>query len=295
VYSSRTNSQRKPLWLKAKIPSGQTFFQVLRLLKDKKLNTICQSAKCPNISECWAKRTATFLILGNVCTRSCAFCSVNNGIPLPVSKAEAEHISEVISDMGLRYAVITSVTRDDLPDGGASYFAAVIKAIKKTNPRMKVEVLIPDFKGNISSLKSVLAAEPDVLNHNLEVPEKLYPKITRPIGNYKRSLSLLKNAHAAGFITKSGLMIGLGEDEKDIFHLFSDLQDSGCKFLTVGQYLRSLKSNVPVSKYYSLDEFSRLKSIAYDFGFERVEAGPLVRSSYKAQEMFDSYTRTFSH
>jgi len=283
-----TQPTKKPRWLKVKFPSHQNFFYVSNTLKKGNLNTICQSAKCPNVAECWAQKTATFLILGEICTRGCAFCAVEKGIPSSPSPDEPEHVAEAVSLLGLRYAVITSVTRDDLSDGGASLFAAAIRAIKKRTPGIKVEVLIPDFKGDEKALGQVSRAQPDILNHNLETTERLYTHINRPSENYHRSLDVLKKAKEMGDVTKSGLMIGLGEKKEEIIRSLADLREASCDLLTIGQYLQPSKTHAPVRKYYSPLEFERLKRIASDFGFRDVESGPLVRSSYKAHKMYNS-------
>ena len=288
MSSTEIQTKITPPWLKVKLASDKNFFYVFNLLKKKNLNTICQSAKCPNISECWSQKTATFLILGDRCTRGCAFCAVKKGLPSPPSLNEALRVAEAVSAMGLRYVVVTSVTRDDLPDGGASIFAATIKAIKKKDPGIKVEVLIPDFKGSEDALKTVIMALPDVLNHNLEVPESIYPLINRAIENYCCSLKVLEKAKEMGAVTKSGLMIGLGETKKEILQTFADLRGVSCDLLTIGQYLQQTKNNAHVKKYYYPLEFEQLKKIALDFGFKEVESGPLVRSSYRAHKMYNS-------
>lgn len=278
--------QKKPSWLKVKFPSSPNYFYVSHILKEKELHTICQSAKCPNISECWGQKTATFLILGDVCTRNCAFCAVESGIPSPPKRDEGERIAQAANLMGLRYVVVTSVTRDDLEDGGAFLFASTIQEIREKVPPAKVEVLIPDFKGDEEALQRVLRVHPEVLNHNLEVPEKLYPFINRPPLNYLRSLKVLEKAKERGALTKSGIMVGLGESKADILQTFSDLRNVACDLLTIGQYLQPSRSHYPVKKYYSPLEFNQLKKIALDFGFKEVESGPLVRSSYGAHKMY---------
>ena len=289
MSSSELQTKKKPSWLKVKFPSHQNFFSIANLLKEGQLHTICQSARCPNISECWTKKTATFLILGDTCTRNCAFCAVNKGTPSPPSEDEASRVADAASTLGLRYVVITSVTRDDLPDGGASYFSETIWTIRRKIKNVKVEVLVPDFKGSDEALMTVIAAQPEILNHNVEVPESLYPAINRPKENYKRTLKVLKRAKEFGAITKSGIMIGLGETNKDIMQTFSELRQASCSLLTIGQYLQPTKRNAPVKKYYTPLEFEQLKRIALDFGFEEVEAGPLVRSSYRAHRMYTSF------
>ncbi len=280
---------KKPSWLRVKFPSESNFFRVSHLLKKEGLHTICQSAKCPNISECWSKRTATFLILGDICTRGCAFCAVKKGNPRPPSLDEPYQVAEAVDRLGLRYAVITSVTRDDLSDGGAFLFVETIDALKNRIPGIKVEVLIPDFQGDERALQTVIQAHPDVLNHNLETTEPSYPRIRRPAENYRRSLQVLKTAREKGAVTKSGLMVGLGETKEEILQSFSDLRGASCDLLTIGQYLQPSRSHAPVRKYYSPGEFKELKDTALDFGFMGVESGPLVRSSYMAHRMYNSF------
>jgi lipoic acid synthetase len=295
LSSSELQPKKKPDWLKVKFPSHQNFFQVSSLLKEQNVHTICQSAKCPNVSECWTHRTATFLILGETCTRNCSFCAVQKGTPSLPQYDEPSRVAEVAASMGLQYVVITSVTRDDLPDGGASLFVQTIDAIRHKIPSTNIEVLTPDFGGNDHALMTVVAARPDIFNHNVEVPESLYSTINRTIDNYKRSLKVLERAKEYGAITKSGIMIGLGESTEDILHTFSDIRRTGCNLLTIGQYLQPTRNNTPVSKYYSPLEFEQLQKIALDFGFEEVEAGPLVRSSYRAHRMYKTFIETRTH
>lgn len=228
------------------------------------------------------------MILGDICTRECSFCAVEKGRPLLPSQKEADRVAESIAEMGLKYAVITSVTRDDLPDGGASFFVKTIKTAKINNPGVKIEVLIPDFSGNRELLETIVKAEPDVLNHNLEVPEALYPRINRPSENYHRSIQLLKRAKEMGAVTKSGLMLGLGESEEDILNTFKDLNAVSCDLLTIGQYLQAVKNNANVVRYYSPDEFEYFRGKALQTGFKDVVSGPLVRSSYLAHKLYDS-------
>jgi len=284
-----TQTAKKPPWLKVRFPSHKNFFYVSNLLKEKNIHTICQSAKCPNISECWSHKTATFLILGDTCTRNCGFCAVKKGAPTSSLSDESTQVAETVSLMGLNYAVITSVTRDDMEDGGARQFAETILKIRETSPQAKVEVLIPDFNGNTSALQTVIDAHPDILNHNLEVPVFLYSLINRPKDFYDRSLGILKTAAEKGMVTKSGLMIGLGEKMEDILQTFSDLRHAACELLTLGQYLQPTQKHVRVRKYYSPLEFKQLGQIAVDFGFKDVVSGPLVRSSFQAHKMYDSY------
>jgi len=279
---------KKPVWLKVKLPADANFFRVSEVLKAHRLHTICQSARCPNIGECWSNGTATFLILGDTCTRTCSFCAVSKGSPSAPDEAEPGRVADVIRSLGLKYAVITSVTRDDLADGGASIFARTIRAVREGSPQTKIEVLVPDFDGSMEALDVVLEAGPDILNHNLETTESLYPLIRRPVRNYRRSLEVLAAAKRRKALTKSGLMIGLGERQEDVLQTLSDLRQAGCDLLTIGQYLRPSPTNAPVEKYYSPREFDELRDIALDFGFADVAAGPLVRSSFHADKLYAS-------
>jgi lipoic acid synthetase len=278
--------KRKPGWLKTRIPSGDNYFKIKKALEKSNLSTICQNARCPNISECWNNYHATFLIMGDTCSRNCTFCSVKNGIPEPLDSSEPERVLEMVEIMKATYVVITSVTRDDLEDGGSSHFAAVIKTLKIRNPGVKIEVLIPDFKGNIRHLDTVLEAEPDVLNHNLETVRRLYPFVNRNPQNYNISLQVLKISKEKGFITKSGIIVGLGESVEELKELFQDLRGSGVDLLTIGQYLQPTRQNVPVEKFYTPQEFEELREIAFSSGFKDVVSGPFVRSSYKADQMY---------
>jgi lipoic acid synthetase len=280
----------KPPWLKVKLPAHGSYFEVSNILKRNHLHTICQSAKCPNIAECWTARTATFLILGDTCTRQCAFCAVKKGTPIGRLEEEPELVAEAIACLELDYAVVTSVTRDDVPDGGASVFAKTIKAIKARRPHAKVEVLIPDFQGNNRAIAAVMASAPDVLNHNLETTESGYPRINRPRESYGRSLGVLEAAKKLGALTKSGLMVGLGETGPEIEQTLTDLRRVGCDLLTVGQYLQPSRQNPPVSRYYTPEEFEAMRTRALALGFRDVAAGPLVRSSYGAHKLFRSAT-----
>ncbi len=273
----------KPDWLKVKIPSGDSYARLKSLL-DGKTNTICEEAKCPNIGECWEKGTATFLILGDVCTRDCKYCNVKNGTPAKVDFKEPEKIASIVKKLGLKYVVITSVTRDDLKDGGARTFKETIKEIRKVSDA-KVEVLTPDFKGDTGSIRSVLSAEPDVFGHNIETVERLFPKI-RPQADFKRSMIFLKRIKEIDpkQITKSGLMIGLGETKEEIIKTLRTLKMVGVDIVTIGQYLQPRSDLAKVEKYYTPEEFNEFKKIGLELGFKHVESGPLVRSSYHAEE-----------
>jgi len=261
---------------------------VAEILKAGRLHTICESARCPNIGSCWERRTATFLVLGDTCTRDCGFCAVTKGTPRPPDPDEPARVAEAVAALGLDYAVLTSVTRDDLADGGAAHFAAVIRAIRAKSPGTRVEALIPDFEGDRTALGTVLEARPEVLNHNLETTESLYPAIRRPRENYRRSLGVLAAAKERGALTKSGLMIGLGESDADILRTLDDLRRAGCDLLTVGQYLRPTTAHPEVARYYTPDEFEAFAAAARRLGFREVVSGPLVRSSYEAGRLFDT-------
>jgi len=277
----------KPYWLKVKLPSGKNYFKVKKELENRNLHTICQKARCPNVSECWKNFHATFLILGDICSRNCSFCSVNWGTPEPPNQKEAEWIREMVEIMKLKYLVITSVTRDDLEDGGSSHFAYIIETLKIHKPELEIEVLIPDFKGNTLHLDRVLKARPDVLNHNIETVERLYPEVNRKKENYQVSLKVLKTSRDREFITKSGIMVGLGETADELKELFQDLLNCGVDLLTIGQYLQPTRQNRPVSKYYSPGEFEELKELTLSMGFTDVVSGPFIRSSYQAAEMYE--------
>jgi lipoic acid synthetase len=280
-------TRRHPDWLKVKIGGGEQYQRVKTLLRNSKLHTICEEAKCPNIAECFGNGTAVFLILGDICTRACQYCNVTHGTPGAVNEEEPDAIAESVEALGLKYVVVTSVTRDDLPDGGAHVFSKTITAIKQRNSTCKVEVLVPDFQGSYQALHTVLEAHPDVFNHNIEVVEQLFPHI-RPQGNYQTSLGLLQAAKEfdAHLITKSGLMVGLGEDTEQIITTMKDLRAASVDALTLGQYLQPTRNHADIKKYYTPEEFHELKTIALDLGFTHVESGPLVRSSYHAEKTF---------
>jgi lipoic acid synthetase len=277
----------KPPWLRVRIPSGPQYEATRRLLRDGCLHTVCQEAHCPNIFECFGRGTATFLILGEHCTRDCRFCAVKQGPLQPPDPDEPRRVAQAAAEMKLRYVVVTSVTRDDLPDGGAAQFAAVIAALRREIPGVRVEVLIPDFQGDAAALAAVLAAAPDVLNHNIETVPRLYPTV-RPQAQYRRSLDLLATAarQAPQIPTKSGLMLGLGETEEEIRQTLADLRTAHCRLLTLGQYLQPTPANLPVQRYVPPEAFERWRRIALDLGFEHVAAAPFVRSSYQAGEVF---------
>lgn len=272
---------RKPDWLKVRPPYSNECRSIKSTLKSLQLHTVCQEAACPNMAECFASGTATFLIMGNICTRDCLYCNVEHGKPAPIDKNEINHLIDAVRKMKLEYVVITSVTRDDLPDGGASIFADCVTKLRKENPSCKVEVLIPDFQGNQEALEKVFQARPDVINHNMEVVKPMYARL-RPQGIYDVSLKVLKEISLSSVISKSGFMIGFGESREDILQLIDDLASASCERLTIGQYQQPTLKHWPVAKYYHPDEFAEFREIAYQKGFQYVESGPLVRSSYHA-------------
>ncbi len=277
--------ERKPPWFRARFPAGERFEEIQLLLRDRSLHTVCEEARCPNIGECFNSGTATFMILGDVCTRSCGFCAVTSGRPNAIDQLEPLRLAQSVETLALDYAVITAVNRDDVPDGGASIFAACIRAIRHRRPGCEVEVLIPDFEGSRDALATVVEAKPDVLNHNTETVSEFYPRV-RPKGRYLRSLELLRHVKEldSEMTTKSGLMVGLGENVEQLHRTFADLRTQGCNLLTVGQYLRPTPKHLPVVRYWHPDEFAALREHALSLGFAHVEAGPLVRSSYHASQ-----------
>jgi len=286
MRNMRNDPMRKPDWLKVRLPNTVEFKRVKRVLAAYNLHSVCQEARCPNITDCFHSGTATFLILGNICTRNCRYCNIQSGIPNGIDEEEPERLARAVRELDLQYIVITSVTRDDLPDGGAGIFARCIRLLRSEHPGCKIEVLIPDFRGNRDALDLIIDLRPDVINHNMEVVRPLFTKI-RPQGNYNISLEILRqiHEHEGNIATKSGFMIGLGEKWEDILELINDLADINCERLTIGQYQQPTRDNWPVRKYYHPDEFSELKQIAYQMGFTSVESGPLVRSSYHAALM----------
>ncbi len=276
---------KRPDWLKAPAPVGDNYRDLKQLVTDLKLHTVCESAACPNIGDCWNRRTATFMILGNLCTRRCGFCAVQKGAPLPVDTDEPRRVAEAVSRMGLKFAVITSVNRDDQPDGGASIFAATIRAIRDRVPGCGVEVLVPDFQGSHEAMDIVLDAQPDVLNHNTETVPRLYKQV-RLGARFERSLEMLAYAKqkAPAIPTKSGLMLGLGETLDEVRDAMRQLRAHNVNIVTLGQYLRPSVKHLPIVRYVPVDEFATLKQFGYELGFDHVESGPLVRSSYHADE-----------
>jgi len=285
----QNNRAPKPPWLKRRLPTGPDYEQVKAFINKGGLHTVCQEAKCPNIWECFSKHTATFMIMGSRCTRSCRFCAVAHGPTAPPDPEEPARVAEAVHKMGLNYVVITSVTRDDLPDGGAIFFAQTIQEIRKQIPDALIEVLIPDFQGNRNALKTVLKARPDVLNHNIETAPRLYSTV-RPEANYKRSLELLKQTgqYDPSIPTKSGLMLGLGERPDEISRTLEDLFKTGCRILTLGQYLQPSKQHLQVERFLPPEEFDNWRKTALEIGFSQVAGGPFVRSSYHAKELFQN-------
>ncbi|HCY87712.1 MAG TPA: lipoyl synthase [Desulfobacteraceae bacterium] len=287
-------SKGKPAWLKKKLPLGGDYQRVTRLLSESKLHTVCQEANCPNMFECFSKDTSTFMILGSQCTRHCRFCNVTALDPMPVDPEEPRRVADASKTLGLRYVVVTSVTRDDLPDGGAAQFAKTIRAIRETLPvkdgkPARIEVLIPDFQGDGEALKIVVDANPDVLNHNVETVASQYARV-RPEAVYQRSLDLIANVKRLNpdMLTKSGIMVGLGETQEELIRTMKDLHAHGCDILTIGQYLQPTREHLPVFTFYTPEQFEDLEARAREIGFTQVAAGPHVRSSYKAQELFDA-------
>jgi len=276
---------RKPAWLKVPAPGGPNYLALKHLMRDLRLHTVCEEAHCPNIGECWEHKAATFMILGDVCTRNCAYCAVAHGTPAPLDRDEPVRLAAAVERMGLKHVVITSVDRDDLPNGGAEIFAAAIVEIRRRLPETSIEVLIPDFKGSEQALRIVVAARPDILNHNLETIERLY-RLARPGGRYSRALELLRRAKEMdpATLTKSGIICGLGEEWDELLGAMRDVRAQGTDILTLGQYLRPSGQHLPIARYYTPPEFAELRRLGRAMGYRHVEAGPLVRSSYHAWE-----------
>ena len=287
----RTSETRLPPWIKAKMPGGPKYMELKELMRKKNLHTVCEEAHCPNIGECWERGTATFMILGEICTRACRYCAVTTGKPNELDTFEPIRVAESVKSMNLSYCVITAVNRDDLSDGGAAIFADCIKRIRETSPHCKVEVLIPDLQGNWDALKLILDQKPDVLNHNIESTREIFP-VVRAKGDYDLSLELLAKSKAIdpSIVTKSGIIVGMGEDTKQLKSTMQDLREVDCDLLTIGQYLRPSQKHLKTVKYYKPDEFEDLKQIGLNLGFKHVASGPLVRSSYHADEQHMSAT-----
>ena len=289
----RATRLERPEWLRVRLNTTGEYEDVRRMMRRLSLVTVCEEARCPNIHECWAReRTATFMLMGDVCTRHCGFCAVGKGMPGPLDPEEPARVAEAAFELGLSHAVVTSVNRDDLPDGGAAHFAETIRALRRRNPEMTVEVLIPDFRGDAAALETVLDAAPEILNHNVETVERLYRRV-RPDAGYAQSLALLRRAaerrdrDGLALRTKSGLMVGLGETLDEVLRVLEDLRASGCDIATIGQYLQPYEKRLPVERYWTPEEFDGLRRAGEALGFLRVEAGPLVRSSYHARRALE--------
>ena len=286
IVDAKIEQRRHPSWIKARIPGGGNYAELKKLMRDLQLHTVCEEARCPNIGECWDSRTATFMILGDVCTRRCMFCAVKKGSPGGVVDTdEPRRLGEAVGYLKLKHIVITSVNRDDLTDGGASVFAECIAEARKHRPGCTVEVLIPDLEGNWDALKVIVQARPEVLNHNTETVQRLYRRV-RPYANYQQTLTLLQVSKQldAGMLTKSGVMVGLGETVTELLETMQDIRNTGCDILTIGQYLSPSPRHLPIQRYYTPEEFDELRAAGLEMGFRHVESGPLVRSSYHAGE-----------
>jgi len=283
MAEERKKHLKKPDWLKIKLPGGKNFASVKEIVESNKLHTICSSGNCPNMGECWNAGTATFMILGDICTRSCRFCATKTGRPLPVDSDEPVRLAESIKLMKLRHCVITSVDRDDLPDGGAAHWAECIRQIKRLNPGVTIEVLIPDFAGNTNDLDLVISEKPDIISHNLETVKRLTPQI-RSAARYERSLSVLKHITSSGLKAKSGIMVGIGESEAEVLETMDDLLEAGAEIMTIGQYLRPTLEHLPVEAYITPEIFEKYRLAGIEKGFRHIESRPLVRSSYHAEK-----------
>jgi len=281
--------QRKPAWLRARLPGGPGYSAVRDLVEGHALHTVCQSAQCPNLGECWSRGTATVMILGNICTRSCHFCAIQTGRPTELDLGEPARVADAVARMGLRHVVITSVARDELADGGAGVWAATVRAVRHRNPQTAIEVLVPDFKGRLPDVDTVLDARPDIFNHNVETVERLQ-KPVRVQARYDRSRSVLRHAKSRGFTTKTGLMLGLGERREEVEQTLRDLVSDRVEILTIGQYLQPTREHLPIDRWVTPEEFQEWKEFGLSIGFGVVESGPLVRSSYHADEQSQKYT-----
>jgi lipoic acid synthetase len=283
VETGRGEIGKRPDWLKVRLPSGANYNDVKKLMKTNRLNTVCEEARCPNLGECWNNRTATFMILGDICTRSCGFCNVQLGLPKPVDLDEPRRVADSVKNLSLKHAVITSVNRDELSDGGAQIFSTTVKLIRESSPDCSIEILVPDFKGEKGAFEIIMNNPPDILNHNLETISRLYHAV-RPQAKYERSLELLRWFTSRGLITKSGIMVGIGEHPGEVLSLMGDLVRNGCRILTIGQYLQPTKTHLPVHRYVGLEEFAHYRTEGLKMGFRAVESAPLVRSSYHAEK-----------
>lgn len=290
-----TISPRRPSWIRVRAPGGETYETVRTLMRSKALNTVCEEARCPNMGECWGHGTATFLMMGDICTRSCGFCDIATGRPRPMDWQEPNRVAEAVRQMGLQHVVITSVNRDERKDGGAPVFAMVIKRIRQVQPGCSIEVLIPDFKGDRDALRIVMDAQPEILNHNVETVPRLFRKV-QPQDRYEWALATLGNAKAMDplVLTKSGIMVGLGEGFDEVVAVMRDLAARGVDILTIGQYLQPSKRHLPIERYYTPEEFDELKRIGLQMGFKWVESGPLVRSSYRAEQQVRALSRLYA-
>ncbi len=280
---SREELGKRPDWLKVRLPTGQNYKDVYELMRKSKLNTVCEEAKCPNLAECWNRKTATFMILGDTCTRSCGFCNVKLGMPNELDLDEPRRVAESVETLGLKHVVITSVNRDELKDGGAIIFSESVRLIREKMPDTTIEILIPDFKGDEKAFEIIMQNPPDILNHNLETVKRLYHAV-RPQAKYERSLDVIRWFKDHGLRTKSGIMVGIGEEKDEVVELINDLYNSGCDIMTIGQYLQPTKNHLPVNRYVTLDEFKFYKEYGLSIGLKAVESSPLVRSSYHADK-----------
>jgi lipoic acid synthetase len=280
--AEETRLGRRPEWLKVRPPGGSEFANLRKMMRSKKLHTVCEEARCPNMAECWGAGTATFMILGDTCTRSCGFCAVKTGRPMTLDVEEPGRVAEAVADMDLKHIVITSVNRDELKDGGSEIFARTIIETREQSPQTSIEVLIPDFKGDLRALQNIIDARPEILNHNMETVPRLQRRV-RPQAKYARSLLVLEESKKQGLKTKTGLMLGLGETREEVIEVMHDLRKINCDILTLGQYLQPTKNHLPVDRYVHPDEFAEYKKIGMELGFGHVESGPLVRSSYHAE------------
>lgn len=283
VEKEKVDLGRRPDWLKVRLPSGDNYREVLSMMRKSKLNTVCEEAKCPNLAECWNNRTATYMILGDTCTRTCGFCDVKTGRPTFVDWDEPNRVAQSVVDLGLKHVVITSVNRDELKDGGAAIFSKTIELIRQQSPECTIEILIPDFQGSEEAFEIIMQNPPDILNHNLETVQRLYHAV-RPQADYQRSLDLIKWFKNRGLRTKSGIMVGIGEETEEVLELMKDLKNHDCDIMTIGQYLQPTKTHLPVDRYVTLEEFALYKETGKIIGFKAVESGPLVRSSYHAEK-----------
>ena len=282
IQPNEHNGARRPEWLKVRAPGGEDYARVKNMMRSKALHTVCEEARCPNITECWNAGTATFMIHGDTCTRSCAFCAVKTGRPLPIDLDEPRRVAEAIASMNLKHAVITSVNRDEMKDGGSIVWAEVIRASREMAPETTIEVLVPDFKGNLENLQRIIDARPDILNHNTETVPRLY-KHVRPQGRFQWTLDVLRESKRQGMRTKTGVMLGLGEEPREILEVMNELRTVEVDVLTLGQYLQPTKNHIPVDRFVHPDEFKHYETVGLEMGFKIVESGPLVRSSYHAE------------